>query len=79
MSTFECTDIRFRENLLSPGNGPGPLLQRARSPLLRPRLHRARRGSIRQKSPTCVGLFGFFRRKEAERLPSPVQRPRRGC
>ncbi|TIE16676.1 hypothetical protein DI041_15100 [Stenotrophomonas maltophilia] len=78
MSTFECTDIRFRENLLSPGNGPGPFMQWAGSPPLHPRLRRARRGSIRQKSPTCVGLFGFFRRGKAERLPFPVQEPPRG-
>ncbi|AWH16615.1 hypothetical protein C1922_04375 [Stenotrophomonas sp. ZAC14D2_NAIMI4_7] len=69
MSTFECTDIRFRENLLSPGNGPGPFLRQANGLPLQPRSRRARRGSIRQKSPTCAGLFGFFCLGKPECLP----------
>ncbi|QGM00013.1 hypothetical protein FEO89_04320 [Stenotrophomonas maltophilia] len=79
MSTFECTDIRFRENLLSPGNGPGPLMQRAKGPLLEPRLHRARRGSIRQKSPACAGLFGFFALGKLNASPARFRNPRRGA
>ncbi len=35
-------------------------------------------GSIRQKSPTCVGLFGFFAERKLN-SPSPVQHPRKGA
>ncbi|AEQ95245.1 hypothetical protein XOC_1044 [Xanthomonas oryzae pv. oryzicola BLS256] len=50
MSTFECTDIRFRENLVFSWG-------RARTLDAMPCLYgQDRSGSIRQKSPTCVGL-----------------------